>query len=36
MEGVIYKTPRSYDLALEYKQEQSAYLKCLNIKTDTF
>lgn len=32
MEGVICKTPISYDLAPEYKQEQSACIKCLNIR----
>lgn len=34
MVAVICKTP--YDLAAQHEQEQSAYLKCFNIKTNTF
>lgn len=34
MVGVICKTP--YDLAAQHQQEQSAYLKCFNIKANTY
>lgn len=36
MGGAIPKAPQSQGLAPKYKQEQSAHLKCFNIKTNSF